>query len=361
VSSKMRHTAYIWVYCLAAISGPRICSAAGGTIVQMGDSLISFSGYSLATFCKGQKVENLGIGGSATEDWTDDLIKEKLAELEGNSVDQVMLAIGGNDYLETKCTLSKNILVQRVRDSIDTFLDIAKPAEGIVLLGYCKPTKEFEECPEISNSVKILNQALAQAVKGRNAVYVDTSGACGNGSKKYMVDPIHPNNRGYCTLYQNEAAQKAFGCECQEQVDCSKVSAEVPTVPPKTATIPYTPCGTKPPTPSKPPTPASQCVDKNKKFKIGKKFFKCPELKKSQCKKWDKRNGNLVSNYCLQLCDNCNKAKRCKDDKRVKLVDPDSGLKYKCTDLSKEYCTIKDKKKRLVSQYCRKLCGFCKS
>mmetsp|Transcript_41153 Transcript_41153/g.80554 ORF Transcript_41153/g.80554 Transcript_41153/m.80554 type:complete len:361 (+) Transcript_41153:386-1468(+) len=356
--SKMRHTAYIWVYCLAAICSPRICAAAGGTIVQMGDSFASFSGYSLATFCKGQKVENLGIGGTTTDDWTDDLIKEKLGELEGNSFEQLMLAIGGNDYLNSKCTLSKNILMQRVRDTIDRFLAIANPAEGLVLLGYCKPTKDFEECDTFA--VKTLNQALAQAVNGRNAVFVDTAGACGGGSKKYMVDAIHPNNRGYCTLYQNEAAQTAFGCECQDKVDCSTVSKNVPDSPPR-ATLPYTPCGTKPPTPVETKSPVSQCSDDaKKKFKIGKKVFLCSDLKKNQCKKWDKRNGNLVSNYCLQLCNNCNKKKRCKDDK-MNLIDPDSGEKFKCKDIPKEYCDIKDKKKRLVSQYCRKLCGFCKS
>mmetsp|Transcript_45187 Transcript_45187/g.88413 ORF Transcript_45187/g.88413 Transcript_45187/m.88413 type:complete len:91 (-) Transcript_45187:168-440(-) len=82
---------------------------------------------------------------------------------------------------------------------------------------------------------------------------------------------------------------------------------------------------------------------------------------KKNCKKWDKKNGWLVSNYCVKLCNTCDSPKRCKDDKKVKFIDPDDANEtYSCSDLGKEFCDFRDKKKRLVKEYCRAKCKFCK-
>jgi len=352
---------YIWAYLLAVISGLPICRAID-KIIQIGDSFASFSGKSLATFCSGKSVDNQGIGGTQTSDWNEETIRNAL---EGKQYDQIMLAIGGNDYLNTECMLSKEELRDRVAGTIDRIVSEVNPTKDIVLLGYCKPTSDFDECDK--DKVKVLNEVLALAVIEKKAVYVDTKGACGGGDKRYMVDSIHPNNRGYCTLYQNEMSQKAFGCQCQEKVDCLKVPTKVPTFL-NPSTYQFTSCVTNeptptivdPPTPTETKSPVSQCVDNtNMKFKIGKKKYKCSKLKKKHCKRWDKKNGNLVSNYCLQLCDNCDKSKRCKDDNKVKFIEKETKNKYKCKNLTEEFCDIRDHKKRLVSQFCRTMCSFC--
>lgn len=349
----MKQTVYIWAYYLAVIRVFEICTA-NNTIIQIGDSFAEYSKQSLATFCSGKTVENLGVSGTTTNDWDEDTIR---GALEGKQFDQIMLAIGGNDYLGSGCTLSKDILRQRVASTIDRFISVANPIKDIVLLGYCQPTNVFDICGKVVLA-EDLNGALASAVIGKKAIYVDTTGACGGGNERYMADPIHPNNRGYCTLYQNEMTQKALGCQCQEKVNCSEVSPDVATSLSNLYSIQSTPCGTNTPTPTE--SPVSQCADNTqKKFKIGKKTQKCSDLKKKHCNKWDKKKGNLVSNYCLELCDNCDKGKRCKDDEKVRFIEKGTRKKYKCKDLDVKNCSYKDKKKRLVSQYCRALCGFC--
>lgn len=352
-----------WAYYFAVI-GVSICRASD-EIIQIGDSFASFSGKSLATFCSGKSVDNQGIGGTTTSDWGTGTIRDAL---EGKEYDQIMLAIGGNDFLKSGCTLNKDKLKQRVASTIDRIVSVAKPTKDIVLLGYCKPTPDFDICS--ISSIDVLNEALALAVVGKKAVYVNTDGACGGGSPRYMVDAIHPNNRGYCTLYQNEMTQKAFGCECQEKLDCSQVSATVPRslhdlgLRQSTACVTNEPTPTvvNPPTPTETTPPVNLCADNTKmKFKIDKKKLKCSKLKPKHCKRRDKKNGNLVLNYCLQLCNNCDLAKRCQDDTKVKFIQKETKDKFKCVDLSEEHCNERDAKKRLVSQYCRNLCGFCDS
>jgi len=200
-----------------------LCEASD-KIIQIGDSFAEFSGTSLATFCSGKSVENLGEGGTDTKDWDEDTIRDAL---KGKQYDQLQLAIGGNDYLNSQCKISKEKLRKNISGAIDRVVSVADPSKDIVLIGYCQPTSDFNECD--TNTVEPLNEALALAVKNKKAVYIDTTGACGGGSKRYFVDSIHPNNRGYCTLYQNDMTQEAFGCDFQVKVDCSEVPADVPT------------------------------------------------------------------------------------------------------------------------------------
>mmetsp|Transcript_26338 Transcript_26338/g.60673 ORF Transcript_26338/g.60673 Transcript_26338/m.60673 type:complete len:240 (+) Transcript_26338:523-1242(+) len=237
------------------------------------------------------------------------------------------------------------------------------------MIGYCAPTTEFDECDTFD--VATLSDAIeaAVALNAASATYVDSTGACGGSPSKaaYMVDAIHANNRGYCTLYTTLDAQEALACSpIKTEVDCKKVSKNVPkkptpVAPSAPAPIPApVPNSTPAPVPAPAPVPQPECEDNDKmKFNLkGGKKRKCSQLKKSECSKWDKKKGYLVSNYCLKLCDTCSDPKKCKDF-GGKLIEKETKDKFKCKDIDEEFCEDKDKKKRLVREFCRGLCNFC--
>jgi len=98
-----------------------------------------------------------------------------------------------------------------------------------------------------------------------------------------------------------------------------------------------------------------ECIDEDD-FVLKTKT--CSQLKKKKCDKWDKESGKLVRNYCRSLCKNCDDGK-CKNDKKFRFIDPESGKKFTCRKLSRERCDEKDKRKRLMREYCRSKCDFC--
>jgi len=112
--------------------------------------------------------------------------------------------------------------------------------------------------------------------------------------------------------------------------------------------------------PSKSPTKENSICVNEKDFKLKKKS--CSRLKKSKCKKWDPKSGKLVRNYCRLLCQNCTDGKnsmRCKDDKKFRFLLKVSNEELSCKELKKNKCNKKDKKKRMMREYCKNKCDFC--
>jgi hypothetical protein len=129
-----------------------------------------------------------------------------------------------------------------------------------------------------------------------------------------------------------------------------------PTPPTSPVTDPPTKSPVKSPTP-----PTSNCNDSST-FRLTVNGVKksCSQLKKWQCKKWDRPTGRLVKNYCVNLCDMCDNPRRCKND-WVSLIDPESLQAFTCGEIPSSYCWALDKKRRRVREFCRGKCKFCQS
>jgi len=101
------------------------------------------------------------------------------------------------------------------------------------------------------------------------------------------------------------------------------------------------------------------CVD-DTEFRLKKKA--CSRLTTSKCNKWDPKSGRLVRNYCRWLCQNCTDGKhsrRCRDDKKFRFLVKGSDQEFSCQQLKKNKCHKKDKRKRMMREYCKNTCNFC--
>ena len=207
-------------------------------VLLTGDSFASFAGNTVPAFCNGVSATNKGIGGTTAAEWNDQAVQEVLREAPGRYT-HILHSVGGNDFLNTGCTISKDALVRMIDASIKAVRRNAPSGAQIVMAGYTLPSNALEECsiysPQAAASKMsaVLNGAVKQAAAQNSGVtFIDNVGQLVGGSSssfsssKYFVDATHLNARGYCKLWTTPSAQAAFGCAAATY-DCSQGSQGV--------------------------------------------------------------------------------------------------------------------------------------
>lgn len=177
--------------------------------------MASFSEQHLATYCPGSKVSNHGESGATAAD-----LRELLEVVTPDAVkgySHIWLSIGGNDVLESSCSISPPRLKRRL-DTIIARLRAIAPTIQIVLTGYCLPSAYIPGCDSPS-ALDILAQAMKAVAHSFSGVtFVDSSFECGASASgllsdsAYFVDSVHLNEIGYCRVFSQPELQSAFGC-----------------------------------------------------------------------------------------------------------------------------------------------------
>ena len=245
----------------------RITSAPKSSeIVLIGDSWAEFAGTQTVKKACGSsfKVTNGGIGGTTAAQWSasSSLVSESVPGTQ--DVITVVLSLGGNDYLNRQCSLSKSQIsnLDAALKSVVSKVKNRAPNARIVSFGYPRPSSEAE-CPGVSSPgelVTTINNLLADAFNNLEGVDVMMTpsdffgsgpGNAGYSNKKYFVDAIHLSSVGYDKLFDQPAAKRLLGCS-------DDGNEETPTAPPTNPPAPTMPptneVTTKPPKPSQPPT-----------------------------------------------------------------------------------------------------------
>jgi len=216
-----------------ATTGGNVTVAAGTTdgvtdpvvkILQLGDSYMQFSRTYLAGYCKGSTVSNQGFGGSTATQWDsagDDLLRNATSGAQAADATHVVLSVGGNDFLDGGCNAAG--VEAKVAKSIRA-VQQQVPGAKVVILGYPVPSADWG-CGSRA-AYDPLNAAVQAAAAQAGVTYLDAWLALGGtphsySDKGFFVDAIHPNKRGYCTVYTAPAVQRALECQEATFTDCS--------------------------------------------------------------------------------------------------------------------------------------------
>ena len=253
------------------------------TLLVLGDSHAQFSGSALAEFCAGQSIVNRGVmaamalhwkhnGGEGTPGnrmacpydantskpessyalWGDpncvcangfgscrgqDAFNTSFqletpaqrvpSNISSDPYTAGWLSIGGKDFLDSNCQMSRAKLATRISDTIGGLKKWAPANFTLLVTGYCTPS-DFSKMPwypkcTIDNWQTIAH-ASADAVAEHPgfAKFVDVTSSCGGGPTTmspgnwsghdpapYHVDDLHYNNRGYCKIFTEPEIQSA--------------------------------------------------------------------------------------------------------------------------------------------------------
>jgi len=215
--------------------------AAGADIMVLGDSWAEMSRTWVGALCKGKTSVNRGVGGSTAAEWTAGsctrfAYKKKTCSATdafsnkyGSGYTNMWLSVGGNDYTQTGCALTKANLQAKVTAAINTVKAAAPAGMKILMTGYCVPSKSLSpKCGKAQFA--ILSAAIKAAAAADSSVtFVDISNACGANpatdtwsDNKYFSDAKHLNQAGYTHVFSLPAIQSALGCE----------AGPIPTIPP---------------------------------------------------------------------------------------------------------------------------------
>lgn len=235
----MRSLAYSTLFFLQWITLSR---AAANNVLLVGDSFSSFMGQTIKSFCSDVNVYNAGIGGTTATQWasftSDEL--ETCKDEQDMTYSSVLISVGGNDLLESGCSLSTTELRQVMEDAVlNVVTNVAPGATNYVMTGYCMPAAPEEEAGEGCNSPQAFAK-LSEAFKDINVsmpsgsilTVVDSFEVCGGSStafsdEKYFQDPIHLNAKGYCKVFTQDAVQTAMSCGTTTAIDCDSFETEI--------------------------------------------------------------------------------------------------------------------------------------
>lgn len=220
-----------------ALAASALLAAAPGvvafTVVQLGDSAASptYASNYLDKYCGGAVTTVKGVGGTTAQQWAtaesgSDLYAPEIVKPDGTCFDVAVLSLGGNDGLNSQCTKDFTADITTVLNQMTAACSSMK----IVMLGYCKPTKCFSECPgDIATNGAYLNGHVKTACDGVEAcTFIDSTNMCGGtdtagSSGEFHIDVIHFNEKGYCTLWSDDAIRAAIGCT-GEKTTCPSVT-----------------------------------------------------------------------------------------------------------------------------------------
>lgn len=219
-----------------------LSNAAASNVLLVGDSFSSFMGQTMKSFCSDVNVYNAGIGGTTATQWASytstDI--ETCKEEQEMTYSSVLISVGGNDLLESGCSLSTTELRQVMEDAVvNVVTNVAPGATNYVMTGYCMPAAPEEEAGEGCNSPQAFAK-LSEAYKdinvsmpsGSTLTVIDSFEICDGSStnfsdEKYFQDPIHLNAKGYCKVFTQDAVQTAMSCGTSTAIDCDVFETEI--------------------------------------------------------------------------------------------------------------------------------------
>eukprot|EP00928_Gymnodinium_smaydae_P040911 TRINITY_DN27710_c0_g1_i1.p1 TRINITY_DN27710_c0_g1~~TRINITY_DN27710_c0_g1_i1.p1 ORF type:complete len:294 (-),score=70.05 TRINITY_DN27710_c0_g1_i1:267-1088(-) len=195
--------------------------ALANNVLVIGDSMGEYSGAALSKFCKGAVVKNAAVGGTTAVQWTSGGLMDSIGSAKcGGTPDAVWLSVGGNDFLNTECSGSVSDMAAKITASINAVKQKV-PGAKILMTGYCMPATAESASSACNSPAKFtaLGSAVKQAAEADAAVtFVDSTAACGGTSSSWspvakFQDPIHLNNKGYCSVFTQKGVQDALGCQ----------------------------------------------------------------------------------------------------------------------------------------------------
>lgn len=200
-------------------------------VLIIGDSWAEFAMSSLDSYCGGATSYNFGESGEVATAWVDG-VPDDVQEAFSNGVayDSVYFTIGGNDVLESGCTLPQEDVQNVVTDALSTVVRQVGDTVPIIMTGYCSPTACQEECEQELDTTALyesLNVGIGAACEATTScTFVDAWRVCdfnsttGFSSGVFHEDPIHTSDAGYCKVFELPDVQAAFNCDGEETIDC---------------------------------------------------------------------------------------------------------------------------------------------
>lgn len=221
-------------------------SSSSTKILLVGDSNAEFMGQTLETFCADSHVTNAGIGGTTAEEWASYALEDIPVECGASDLwDVVYISLGGNDMLESGCSLTANELLPIMERAIENIVTQLVPgASRYILTGYCMPFSSEEEtgsesgCGDpanyiaLSDAVKTLSANNVGIASGSSLEVIDSISVCGGSSTsfsngEFFQDPIHLNAKGYCKVFSQSAVQSAMLCDTSSGTfDCDSLTGD---------------------------------------------------------------------------------------------------------------------------------------
>ncbi len=207
-------------------------------ILAVGDSMAEFMGETLESFCGNSKVYNAGVGGTTAIQWAS-YSKDDIAAC-GSDWDVVYISVGGNDFLESGCTMEANELKNRIDGAVSNIVqNIAPGATKYVLTGYCTPSAPEDDLIDSDCNNPSNYEAMWTAIGSISADHIgltptsslevyDSSFLCGGtansfSNQDYFQDSIHLNTKGYCLVFSQPSVQSAMLCSKESESSCNEL------------------------------------------------------------------------------------------------------------------------------------------
>jgi lysophospholipase L1-like esterase len=207
------------------------------SILAVGDSMTSYMGQILESFCVDTKVYNAGIGGTTAEQWAsytqDDIVGC------GSNWDVVYISVGGNDLLESGCTLNSIELKSRMENAVTNIVkNLAPGASRYIMTGYCMPSAAEEsgdsgcsnpsDYAALSDAIRELSAESVGVPSTATLEVIDSFAVCGGSvssfsNEAYFQDSVHLNAKGYCKVFSQPSVQTALTCNSANGHDCDSL------------------------------------------------------------------------------------------------------------------------------------------
>jgi len=265
--------------------------------------------------CGGSKVYNAGIGGTTAVEWSS-LTRDDLPSACGASPwDVVYISVGGNDVLNSDCSISTNQLKNVIESAIQNVVNnLAPDASKYVLTGYCMPAEPEDgsggcSSPEDFRAIVDVFDAISAESVGlpsSSLVIENSFSVCGGSESsfsdyEYFQDPIHLNAKGYCEMFTQSSIQSGLLCDTSESFDCDSLTGD------EIYGLEDNCISGDPPEPPAPSPLPNSCSDTSLRFKTtwkGKsKFRTCDWVGGSKTEEKCEIEG--VSELCPETCDAC--------------------------------------------------------
>jgi hypothetical protein len=201
-------------------------------VLIVGDSIAEYMGRTLETFCPGSQVYNVGKSGSTAEGWTK-ISSDVVKDCKDTEWDQVYMSIGGNDVLDSGCSITAEELYETLDAAVTNIAtNIAPGASTYLLTGYCIASGPAsggcatpEDMSAFSEVFEMMQKdGLSVQDQGINVVVLNSFTECGGSASsfsddKYFADAIHLNDKGYCSVFTQPEVQDALHCG-ETSFDC---------------------------------------------------------------------------------------------------------------------------------------------
>lgn len=284
-------------------------------VLLVGDSMSSYMGQTLESICAGTEVFNAGIGGTTAQEWAS-YSSNVVNSCGGGPWNVVYISVGGNDFLQSGCTISMSELIKNVENSVVNIVtNIAPGAEKYLMTGYCMPTASTDGCgtPTDFSSLSIAIQNISPSLpNGVDFEVIESQNVCGGDASTfsnslYFQDVIHLNSKGYCAIFTQPRVQNVLSCEnASTDLQCETYTTPIYGLEQNCAnddpeTLPPMISPTNPPTGESP----NYCVDSELPFLVNSRKRKCSWVaQKNTSMRCGKARGE-VSKHCPLTCGVC--------------------------------------------------------